>query len=914
MTTITTRLATASLAALALGAVAPATATAAPTISPGASGAADGPSTQATPAPSVAQIVRHSDTQFAVSGLAHGATHVSLEVAGGGGGLAPGALDRVSVLLGTEHLGKEATLTAYGPTGPSESVPVTLELHGDDGGAVAPNTPQVHAVSTYDGDDLVIEGTVTYDPRVFDRTTVHASVGGTPIYDSPDENGAFSLTVPASYAGQTVDVQAFRSGLPSGVTPVELVETEANTASEAFPLAVESPAPGGDPGPAGATEFVGSGIPDSKVVVTRDGETRRESSTLCETRVAASGDWSCTSAQLPAGTYGATVTETPTWRSAPEQKTSTSFTVAADEPDLLPSERPVTPTVWSIGENRNGDLVVRVIAHNAGSARLEVGGTPVVVRGVHGRFSFTLDADLAGEKATVTGLRGDVESPSLEVPLTTVEAPAASPLTAPKVHGIVQPVPGGEFVLAVTTDYFADEYAVPFSVAMVDGRYAGSAVTTWNGAQYLRIGAEHAGKEVAVRTTVGDGALSEPTTVVVEPTGGNTAPVTFPLDVVSPAEGAVIPADTEVFTGEGIPGSRITLTADADGPAPHSAPLGVADVLGDGTWTAEIDGTLAAGAHTVSVTETPYWKELAPLVSTRSFTVTDDDGETPAPAAPVTISTPADVSTGYARDTSFTFEGTAEPRSELTVTNAKGLSLGDPVDVAEDGTWSWTRTNMGSYSWTIDFTTDAGTDRQQQTRLTGFEPRVVGTTPVTIATPADVSTGYAPDTSFTFTGTARAGAEISVTNAKGLSLGAPVTADADGDWSWTRTNMGSYAWTMIFTADAGTDLQQRATLTEFAPRASSVAPVVVTNPADVSTGYARDTSFTFEGTAEPLSELTVTNAKGLSLGDPVEVAKDGTWSWTRTNMGSYSWTMVFTTDAGTDRQQQARLTGFEPRS
>ncbi|MBD8729566.1 hypothetical protein IFT45_16685, partial [Frigoribacterium sp. CFBP 13707] len=57
------------------------------------------------------------------------------------------------------------------------------------------------------------------------------------------------------------------------------------------------------------------------------------------------------------------------------------------------------------------------------------------------------------------------------------------------------------------------------------------------------------------------------------------------------------------------------------------------------------------------------------------------------------------------------------------VTNAKGLSLGTAVEVNDEGDWTWTRTNMGSYTWTILFTTHADTDDQQQTRLTGFAPR-----------------------------------------------------------------------------------------------------------------------------------------------------------------------------------------------
>jgi len=915
MSTIRTGLAAVGLAALAAGTLAPAAALAAPSAGTDdvrASAASQPAATtlDASPvAPRLAFVDQTDDGKLSVAGLAPGARLAGIIVEGGGTYTAAVWDDRFATLVDLTDLGKAATLVSYTPQGRVE-VDIVLDVQYADGEDRAPGTPVVHAVSQYDDEHLVVEGTVAHEPGLFAKTEVWASRSGA-SWDFPSENGAFSLLVPVSRAGETIDVTAYYQGHASESTPVELVPTERNTASDAHPLELASPAQGAvvaDPEPT----FTGTGIPNSQIVVTRDGETARSTSTLCETRVAVTGDWSCTSAALPAGSHETTVTETPTWASAEQQRAGASFTVA----DTADGDwTPALPMLSSVTEDADGQIVLRGISTRAAEARIEVGDHVETVRAQHGRFTFILPAGLAGQTATITGISLDREGRSLDAPLTPLEAPALSPLTAPTMHA-VYPASDGSYYIQGTASYFATEWELPGVIAQVDGVYVDGTETTWNGAFMFNIGAEHAGEQVDL-ITVRSFDMSERTTVTLVDTQGSTAPADWPLDVVSPADGETIAADTSTLTGVGIPGSTVEVTTDTDGAGVLADEIGKADVLADGTWTVEVDAPLAEGDHTMTVTETPYWENLDPIVSTRSFVVAEDgDGgeETPAPAAPVTIATPADVTTGYTPNAPFTFTGTAEPGSTLTVTNAKGLSLGTAVEVNDDGEWTWTRSNMGSYTWTMDFTTDAGTDRAQTTRLTGFAPREAQTAPVTIDTPADVATGYAPDTAFTFGGTAEPGAEITVTNAKGLSLGAAVEVNSDGDWTWTRSNMGSYTWTMIFTADAGTDRQQAATLAGFAPRASTIAPVVVTNPADTSTGYTANEAFTFEGTAEPGSTLTVTNAKGLSLGTTVEVNDEGDWTWTRTNMGSYTWTILFTTHADTDDQQQTRLTGFAPRS
>jgi hypothetical protein len=710
MTKITTGLAAASLAALALGALTPGVATASPTADPTTASTtqADGGQALRTTAPHISEIVDRDDTHVAVNGIAQDATSVLILVPGGKGGAAQVVQGRFSVLLEKANLGKDATIQATGPGGTSELVPFVVDLKEDDGSKVIPNAPDVHAVSQYDDDTLTIEGTVTYDPLTFDRTEVIASVDGREIRSALDENGGFALPISAEYSDSLIEVRAWRSGLKSEPTYVSGTPTPDNSAPEKFPLDIASPAAGSVVTGRTAT-FAGAGIPNSTIVVTRDEQTSRASGTLCETVVAADGDWSCTSSALPGGDVSATVTETPMWASAAPQTTATTFSV--DVNDVRP---PSLPLLSSVTRNADGDLVVRVISNRAGEARLEVGTHRDVKRGVNGRFSFVVDGSLAGQTATVTGIFGDVEGRSLDLPLTPVEAPAPSPLVAPVVHAVAEG--NGRFSVEGTTSYFATEYDVPGVIAKLDGAYLTSAGALYDGAFVLSLPAELEGREVELFTTRG-AALSEGTPLTVGATEGSTAPETFPLEVTSPAEGDTIPQGTITLTGEGIPGSAVTITDDTA----RAGEVCDADVRADGTWTCTTDAPVTTGEHTITVTETPFWASAGTPVSTRSFVVTDD--ETPAPATPVTVTNPADTTTGYTPGTAFTFEGTARPGATMTITNAKGLVFSDDTPVDANGNWDWTRTNMGTYNWTLNFTADAGTPDARTATVKNFAPR-----------------------------------------------------------------------------------------------------------------------------------------------------------------------------------------------
>jgi hypothetical protein len=93
-----------------------------------------------------------------------------------------------------------------------------------------------------------------------------------------------------------------------------------------------------------------------------------------------------------------------------------------------------------------------------------------------------------------------------------------------------------------------------------------------------------------------------------------------------------------------------------------------------------------------------------------------------APATELAVTNPnaEQIAAGYTPNTSYTFEGTGNTGSTITIQNAKGIEFATvPV---EDGTWEWTRNNMGTYTWILDFIQDKGTPTEKTVRMSGFKP------------------------------------------------------------------------------------------------------------------------------------------------------------------------------------------------
>ncbi|MBP1240560.1 hypothetical protein ABID92_002648 [Frigoribacterium sp. PvP120] len=346
-----------------------------------------------------------------------------------------------------------------------------------------------------------------------------------------------------------------------------------------------------------------------------------------------------------------------------------------------------------------------------------------------------------------------------------------------------------------------------------------------------------------------------------------------------------------------------------------------------------------------------------------------DDGPDFGTVTPVTVAS-TDLVRGRSTDVSFVV-ASSEPRTgyEVSVRLTAPAGTTFPVDATVETTWrpgrsgDWRpapqmslqavaisdagRTLVGTrasgshgggeqYRYTVPVATpvDAaggadlalgyryrGTSGQGAFQATGTAPvRVVddaSSAPITLTTPdaAGIAVGYELGRPFTFRGTGRPGAPVTVENSKGLRLG---TAEVgpDGTWAWTRTLMGSYVWSIVFYQDLGEPRQSEWRLTGFGPAAPApapVVPVVVTQPADPRVGYVVGAPYTFTGTSRPRATVEVRNLRGLRLGS-VQATAGGTWSWTRTNMGTTVWALRFVADAGLAAEQSAEVRDFGPQT
>lgn len=281
----------------------------------------------------------------------------------------------------------------------------------------------------------------------------------------------------------------------------------------------------------------------------------------------------------------------------------------------------------------------------------------------------------------------------------------------------------------------------------------------------------------------------------------------------------------------------------------------------------------------------------------------------PSPA--LTLTSPARVADGYTADAPFRFAGLGRPGALVVVSNSKGLELGRTRVDLVDGTWSWTRHDMGSAEWSLVFVQDAGTPQQREVRLLGFVPNPGVDLVLLSPDAAEQERGYQRGAAWTFRGTGRPGAVVAVTNLAGFRLG-QTEVSRDGRWEWTRDDMGSYVWSMRFVQDEGSYRPRTVTLNRFAP---AVEQIHLTTPdaAQIREGYQANAPFTFAGTGRPGALVRAQNTKGLLLGW-AQVGRDGSWSWELGNMRTYVWSIDFVQDAGTADEKRAPLRGFAPRT
>ncbi|TWX33646.1 hypothetical protein ES689_15440, partial [Frigoribacterium sp. ACAM 257] len=254
------------------------------------------------------------------------------------------------------------------------------------------------------------------------------------------------------------------------------------------------------------------------------------------------------------------------------------------------------------------------------------------------------------------------------------------------------------------------------------------------------------------------GAGAQTFTVTQQVYGQTSLPQEVTLDygsavtITSPADGDEVEGDF-TLRGKTTKGNRLSVYEGKvfKGEIPDD------QILANGTWSYAIEA-VDGRQHSYTV------KQLSKgnLTTTQSITVNPSDQG----SADVVVTNPADPAKGYAPGTAFTFTGTGEPRKTITVQNKFGTVLGTDV-VQADGTWKWTRTNMGTSIWQLEFVQDKGTADEKKATVYDFKPNAAPAPVVTVTNPVNPADGYPAQTSFTFTGTATAGKTITVQNVFG---------------------------------------------------------------------------------------------------------------------------------------------------
>jgi hypothetical protein len=182
------------------------------------------------------------------------------------------------------------------------------------------------------------------------------------------------------------------------------------------------------------------------------------------------------------------------------------------------------------------------------------------------------------------------------------------------------------------------------------------------------------------------------------------------VQITAPVEGMAHDGGPVRMTGRGEPGAQVVVREQG-----RSTILGTKQVLQSGRWTLETTN-VDDRRHVLEVTQTGKGNNT----TVATVTLNPEAGV----VTPVAVTNPdaATIAQGYVPNTSFTFTGTAEKGKLLQIENRYGTRL-DATRVTDRGTWSWTRANMGTSTWTINFIQDEGTPAETQATVLNFQPR-----------------------------------------------------------------------------------------------------------------------------------------------------------------------------------------------
>ncbi|WP_164905786.1 Ig-like domain-containing protein [Pediococcus acidilactici] len=299
----------------------------------------------------------------------------------------------------------------------------------------------------------------------------------------------------------------------------------------------------------------------------------------------------------------------------------------------------------------------------------------------------------------------------------------------------------------------------------------------------------------------------------------------------------IMEGDT-VITGTGKPGATVTVTYD-DG-TPIGQPVKVND---DGTWSVNASHVnLKAG-------------DKIQAVQSDGDVVSDPANQTVKAHEELNPPVINDIMEG---DTVIT--GTGKPGATVTVTYDDGTPIGQPVKVNADGTWSVNASHVnlkaGDKIQAVQSDGDVVSDPANQTVKAREElnPPVIN----------DIMEG---DT--VITGTGKPGATVTVTYDDGTPIGQPVKVNADGTWSVNASHVNLKAGDKIQAVQSDGDVVSD-------PANQTVKAREELNPPVINDIMEGDTVIT--GTGKPGATVTVTYDDGTPIGQPVKVNDDGTWS------------------------------------
>ena len=531
---------------------------------------------------------------------------------------------------------------------------------------------------------------------------------------------------------------------------------------------------------------------------------------LGTTTASSSGAWSFTTADMSAGSYAFTATDT---TSAGTSAASSPFDVTVTSPP------PAAPAISTGVVNANDSVTLTGTAPDGATVTVSDGGSSALgttTASSSGSWSFTT-ADLSSGTyaftATDTTSAGtSAASSALDVTVPLPAAPAISSgtvnannsvtLTGTAPDGATVTVSdGGRSALGTTTASSSGSWS--FTTAdLSSGTYAFTATDT-----------------TSAGTSAASGALD----------------VTVPLPAAPAISSGTVNANDSVsLTGTAPNGATVTVS---DG---GSSALGSTTASSSGAWSFTT-ADLSSGTYAFTATDTT---SAGTSAASSAFDVTV------LPAAPM-------ISSGVVNaNNSVSLTGTAPNGATVMVSDGGSSALGTTT-ASSSGAWSFTTADLssGTYAFTATDTTSAGTSAASS----AFDVTVpLPTAPL-------ISSGVVnANNSVSLTGTAPNGATVTVSDGGSSALGS-TTASSSGSWSFTTADLssGTYAFTATDTTSAGTS----GASSPFDVVVTNPANPVVSSIAESPSSGDLDAGKTVTLTLSFNAPVTVTGTPTLTLND-----------------------------------------------